>query len=145
MTSRLSSLIGFCLAAVPFVSIACAAKAATISTNVTVCGRSIELPQVLPPAGSGPVVLMAVPCISPFSDRAASIPQAYRRYVELQPSRPLDGVWIPFDDSAKRMMEADYRRLWDSGRISDLGIEVLDYQFSNGVVGKFVTYKLQER
>lgn len=40
-------------------------------------------------------------------------------------------------------MQSDFRRLWESGRLRDLSINVTDYTFPNGVVGKFVTYAIQ--
>jgi hypothetical protein len=139
----------FLLGAVGFVvslaSGACAAKAAAIGTRVTICGSSITVPQIQPPVGSGAVVLMAVPCFESQAGRAASIPQALQRYVELKPSRPSDGVWVPYDANAMKTMEADYRRLWDTGLLTDLSIEITDHTFPNGVVGKFVTYTTHER
>jgi hypothetical protein len=122
---------------------ACATKAAPL-TSVTICGSSVTILDVAPPVGSDPVVLMAAPCLMQ-SDGTPMIPQAYRRYVELSASSPRDGVWVPYDDKAKQTMEADYRRLWDTGRLSDLTFGVTDYAFSNGVIGKFVTYTIKER
>lgn len=87
---------------------------------------------------------MAVPCLeSPGGGQV--IPDRYRQYVELQASQPARGVWALYDDKAKAAMQADYRRLWETGLLHDLKIRVTDYQFPNGVVGKFVTYTLQER
>jgi hypothetical protein len=143
MLFRLGSLIGLGF----FVSLtsgACAATAAAIGTRVTICGSSVTVAQVQPPAGSGPVVLMAVPCFESPSG-GASIPRAYQRYVELKPSRPLDGVWVPYDDNARKTMQDDYRRLWATGKLDDLSINVTDYTFSNSVIGKFVTYTVHER
>ncbi|MGH9221368.1 MAG: hypothetical protein ACRD1W_18830 [Vicinamibacterales bacterium] len=99
---------------------------------------------VSPPSGSGPVVLMAAPCLVQ-DDGTPVIPQAYRRYIELQTSRPLDGIWVPYDENTMKAMQADYRRLWDTGRLSDLTFTITDYTFPNGVVGKFVTYTIKEQ
>jgi|SRR2546422_9013360 hypothetical protein len=143
MLVRLRALIGLGFV-VSLASGACAAKAAAIGTRVTICGSSITVPQVEPPPGSGPVVLMAVPCFESRTGGAASIPRDYQRYVELKPSRPLDGVWVPYDDNAQKAMEADYRRLWGTGKLDDLSITITDYTFANGVIGKFVTYTVHE-
>lgn len=143
MPSKSPALIALCLLA-GLMSSACAVKAATIGTSVIVCGTSMVLPNVLPPDDSGTVVLMAVPCFETNGTRA-SIPEAYRRYIHLQPSRPLAGVWVPYDENAQKTIEADYRRLWDTGRLSDLSISVTDYLFQNGVVGKFVTFTIREQ
>jgi hypothetical protein len=121
----------------------CAAKAAP-SINVTVCGSSVAIPDVLPPPGSGPVVLMAAPCLIQ-DDGTPVIPPAYRRHIELQVSRPLDGVWVPYDASTLKSMQDDYRRLWNTGRLSDLTFSTTDHTFPNGVIGKLITYTLKER
>ena len=139
---RLTSLLSLgCLLLVG--SSACATKAASLAT-VTICGSAVAILEVSPPANSGPVVLMAAPCLL-RDDGTPMIPQTYRRYIQLQASRPLDGVWVPYDERASETMEADYRRLWDTGRLSDLTFSVTDYTFPNGVVGKFVTYTITER
>ena len=141
MPGRFSFSIGVGFVALLAVS-GCSARAAAPVT--TVCGSSTTLPRALPPEGSGPVVLMAVPCLeSPGGGER--IPDKYRRYVELESSQPARGVWVPYDDQAKAMMQADYRRLWETGLLHDLAIRVTDYHFPNGVVGKFVAYTLQER
>ena len=144
MRFRLAYLIGLGFV-VLFTGSACATKAAAVGTRVTICGESIALPEVLPPPGSGPIVLMAVPCAVSLASGEVSIPQAYRRYVELQPSRPADGVWVLYDAAAMKTIEADFRRLFDTGKLDDLTIEITDYEFSNGVIGKFVTYTVHER
>jgi hypothetical protein len=136
--------IGFGFAVLSLVS-GCAAKATVIATNVVVCGEMIPLPDVLPPAGSGPVLLMALPCAVSLASGEESIPQDYRRYIELQPSRPADDVWVSWDADATQTMQDDFRRLWDTGQLGDLTIEVTDYPFPNGVIGKFVTFRMQER
>jgi hypothetical protein len=121
----------------------CAAKAAP-GVNVMVCGSSVAIPDVLPPAGSGPVVLMAAPCLIQ-DDGTPVMPPAYRRHIELQASRPLDGVWVPYDADTMNTMQADYKRLWDTGLLGDLRFSVTDYSFPNGVIGKLIIYTLKER
>ena len=44
-----------------------------------------------------------------------------------------------------KTMEAGFRRLWDTGRLSDVTFVVTDHPFSNGVIGKFVMYIITER
>ena len=128
---------------VSLVAIGCAARAASFTT-VMVCGSAVAVPDVLPPSGSGPVLLMAAPCLTQ-EDGTQIIPQAYQRYIELEASRPLDGVWVSYDENTLKMIEADYRRLWGTGRLSDLTFAVSEHVFPNGVVGKVVTYSLKER
>ena len=87
---------------------------------------------------------MAVPCLVLPSGNEA-IPPDYQRYVQLQPSQPARDLWVPYDDAAKVTMQGDYRRLWQTGLLSDLTMRVTNYDFPNGVVGKLVTYVIQER
>src|SRR3954465_2444164 len=39
----------------------------------------------------------------------------------------------------------DFKRLWATNFLDDLSIDVADYHFSNGVIGKIVTYNMEER
>jgi outer membrane protein insertion porin family len=65
--------------------------------------------------------------------------------MELRPSQPSQNIWVPFDEAAEETMRGDFRRLWATGFLSDLSIEATDYTFSNGVIGKLVTYTMEER
>lgn len=123
--------------------IGCAAKAAK-PTTVLVCGAPITVSPHVPPVDIGPVVLMATPCLQPPAGGVPSIPAAYRRHIQLQASRPSEGFWVPYDEAAQHVVQADYRRLWETGRLRDLRISVTGHLFSNGVVGKFVTYTIEE-
>ena len=51
----------------------------------------------------------------------------------------------PYDEKAEQTMREDFLRLWGTNFLEDLRIEVTDYTFSNGVVGKLVTYHMEER
>ena len=42
-------------------------------------------------------------------------------------------------------MLGDFKRLWATNFLDDLSIEVTDYTFPNGAVGKIVTYHMEER
>ena len=74
----------------------------------------------------------------------ASPRASYMRSIELQPDRPSDGVWVRIDKGAERVILADFQRLWTNHVLADLSVEVLDYKFSNGVVGKLVAYHITE-
>ena len=39
----------------------------------------------------------------------------------------------------------DFKRLWATGFLDDLSVEATDYTFSNGVVGKLIVYRMEER
>jgi len=43
------------------------------------------------------------------------------------------------------MILEDFQRLWTHFALADLSIDIRDFQFSNGVIGKVVTYDITER
>ena len=44
-----------------------------------------------------------------------------------------------------RAIFEDYQRLWNNNALADLSIDIRDFAFSNGVIGKLVTYDITER
>ena len=102
-------------------------------------------PAQLPPAGSGPLVYVLGLCFSAQGNQSAVEPETYLYYLRLRPSRPSQREWVAFDDSTRETIKEDFRRLWATGFLDDLKIEATDYTFANGVVGKIVTYHLEER
>jgi outer membrane protein insertion porin family len=52
---------------------------------------------------------------------------------------------VPFDDAARDQLLEDFRALWGTGFLEDLTIEAVDYVFANGVVGKVITFDMEER
>ena len=102
-------------------------------------------PAQLPPAGSGPLVYVLGLCFSTQGNQSAVEPETYLYYLRLRPSRPSQREWVAFDDSTRETIKEDFRRLWATGFLDDLKIEATDYTFANGVVGKIVTYHLEER
>ena len=111
----------------------------------TICGLPIPQPARLPPAGSGPVVYLVVPCFQKQGGFSVIDPQTYLYYIQLHGSRPSENVWIPWDDKAEQTAVADFKRLWATNFLDDLSVDIRDYRFSNGVVGKLVIYDMEER
>ena len=111
----------------------------------TLCGQPVPAPAQLPPAGSGPLVYVLGLCFSAQGNQSAVEPETYLYYLRLRPSRPSQREWVAFDDSTRETIKEDFRRLWATGFLDDLKIEATDYTFANGVVGKIVTYHLEER
>ncbi|MBI3046671.1 MAG: outer membrane protein assembly factor BamA [Acidobacteria bacterium] len=111
----------------------------------TICGVPVGPPATLPPADSGPVVYLLAPCFSAQGNVSTVEPQTYLYYIQLRPSQPSQNVWIPYDEKAEQTMLDDFKRLWATNFLTDLSIEVTDYFFSNGVVGKLVAYHMEER
>jgi outer membrane protein insertion porin family len=115
------------------------------STTPTVCGQPVPPPAKLPPDGSGPIVYFLGLCFSMQGNVSGVEPDTYMYHVQLRPSRPSQDEWIPFDEQAEQTILADFRRLWATNFLDDLKVEATDYRFANGVIGKMVTYHLEER
>ena len=111
----------------------------------TLCGQAVPAPAALPPAGSGPLVYVLGLCFSTQGNQSAVEPETYLYYLRLRPSRPSQREWVPYDESTVQTIKEDFRRLWATGFLDDLKIEATDYAFENGVVGKIVTYHIEER
>ncbi len=119
--------------------------AATFGPPATICGQTLAAPVRQPPAGSGPVVYLIAPCWEAQGNQTVIEPATYLYYIQLKTSQPSQGVWIPYDEATERTMLEDFHRLWNTNFLDDLSIDVRDYTFANGVVGKLVTYNMEER
>jgi len=111
----------------------------------TLCGQTVPAPSQLPPTGSGPVVYFMGICFSAQGNVSSVAAETYLFYIQLRPSRPSQSEWVPFDDAARAVVRDDFKRLWATGFLDDLSVEDTDYYFANGVVGKLITYHLEER
>jgi outer membrane protein insertion porin family len=119
--------------------------ALTPGATVTVCGQQVGLPTRLPPANSQPVVWLIAPCWESQGGTSLIEPQTYLYYIQLKPSSPAKDEWTPYDDAAEKTILEDFKRLWGTNFLDNLWIDVRDYTFPNGVVGKVVTYNMEER
>ena len=75
-------------------------------------------------------------------------PETYLFYVKFDDliSRPREGIWSPWNEQARNVAMADFKSLMqDTAFLDDLRIEVNDYTFPNGAVGKIVSYIGEER
>lgn len=111
----------------------------------TLCGQPVPPPARLPPAGSEPIVYVLGLCFSAQDNVSAIEPETYLFNVHLRPSRPSRDEWAPYDEDARETILGDFKRLWATGFLDDLSIEAADYMFPNGVIGKLITYHLEER
>ena len=119
--------------------------AAVNSNPSTVCGAPIPQPAALPPANSGPVVYLIVPCFAKQGGSPVVEPETYLYYIQLRPSLPSQNMWVPWDDAHEQIAKDDFKRLWGTNFLDNLSVETSDYVFSNGVVGKIVLYDMEER
>jgi outer membrane protein insertion porin family len=112
--------------------------------TATVCGQQAR-PAAQPPAGSGPVVLFIAPCFEAQGNASVIEAATYLYYIQLKFSAPSRGVWVPYDDTSEKTILEDFHRLWNTNFLDNLWIETADYKFPNGVIGKIVTYNMEER
>jgi outer membrane protein insertion porin family len=121
------------------------AQAPAPTSGASFCGTAVAPPAQLPPANSGPVVWVMGPCFMAQGNVSTVEPQTYLYYMQLRPSQPSQNIWIPYNEQAEQTIREDFHRLWNTNFLEDLRIEVTDYTFANGVVGKLVAYHLEER
>jgi outer membrane protein insertion porin family len=109
------------------------------------CGQQTAAPRAEPPAGSPPIVLALGPCFEAQGGTSVIEPQTYLYYIQVKQSRPSEGVWIPYEASTEKIIQEDFHRLWNTNFLDNLFVEVTDYNFPNGTVGKIVSYNMEER
>jgi hypothetical protein len=114
--------------------------------NRSLCGGApIFKPPTLPSSSSGSVVFLIAICFEPAGYQSPFPPEKYLHEIHLRASRPSQGEWTPYDENAERAIFEDYRRLWDNNSLAGLSIDIRDYRFANGVIGKIVSYHITER
>ncbi|MCY4076946.1 MAG: hypothetical protein OXH04_16120, partial [Acidobacteria bacterium] len=110
--------------------------------------RPAAAPQpILPPQGSPPL-LRNLELRFPAQGNVASVEyDTYLYYMELpgHVSLPSQGRWTPYTEEIERVVLDDFTRLWDTGFLDDLWIEVVDEPWPNGVIGKRVIFNMEER
>jgi hypothetical protein len=111
----------------------------------TICGIAVPMPRVLPPPGIGPIVYYLAPCFEGQGRPSQVETATYLEDIHLRPSWPDRGLWVPYDAAAERVILEDFERLWSNHVLDDLSVDIRDYRFSNGTIGKLVTYNIKER
>ncbi|MGE0041561.1 MAG: outer membrane protein assembly factor BamA [Vicinamibacterales bacterium] len=101
-------------------------------------------PTRLPPPGSPPLVRFIELRFQPVNESLIE-PQTYLYYIQTQPSRSLDGVWVPYNEATEQSLLEDFRRLWATNFLDNLWIEVEDAPYENGVMGKRIIFNMEER
>jgi outer membrane protein insertion porin family len=113
--------------------------------TVTRCGTALLPPATTPPAGS--TFLWQVELCFNRQGGASSVEsETYMYWVKLRGSQPSQNIWVPWDEKAEQMALADFQTLMrNTNFLEDMRIEVDDFTFPNGAVGKIVTYDMEER
>ncbi len=95
-----------------------------------------------PPPESPPLVRYIEIAFPTQGNVSVIEPQTYQYYIQTQPSRSSDGVWVPYNEQS--VLE-DFKRLWATNFLDNLWIEVKDAPYDNGVIGKHIVYNMEER
>ena len=127
-----------------------AVAAATVNdteTTTTICGQPVPAPVNLPPADSPPVLYQVAPCFLAQGNVSLVDYQTYLYYMQIKDKISLSSQnnWVPFNDEIEQVIRSDFKSLWATNFLDNLSIETSDYRFSNGVIGKLVTYNMEER
>jgi outer membrane protein insertion porin family len=115
---------------------------------VTACGDKVARPAALPPAGSPPFFWIFQMCFPTQGNSPNLEVETYQYYIKLPQriSTPSQNIFRPWNEEAEEVALQDFRTLmFDTSFLDDMTIEVTDHVFENGVVGKMVAYKMEER
>ena len=106
-----------------------------------------QAPAAQPPDGSPPVVKLVELNFESQGGAASVDLDTYMYYMEMMNhlSAPSQGRWVPYTEDIEQILVEDFRRLWDTGFLDDLSIDVVDQPYPNGVVGKYITFRFEER
>jgi outer membrane protein insertion porin family len=121
-----------------------AAPAPAALPPANVCGQQIA-PRAQPAPNSPPVVLFIAPCFEAQGNQSVIEPQTYLYYIQQKFSAPSQNQWVTYDESSEKTIQDDFHRLWNTNFLDNLWVDVSDYKFPNGTIGKIVTYNMEER
>jgi outer membrane protein insertion porin family len=112
------------------------------------CGNPLPAPSVTPPAGTTFIWTFDF-CFPTQGEQGPNIESEtylfYIRFTSLV-SQPKEGIWNPWTEQAREVAVNDFKRLMNETTfLDDLRIEVTDFTFPNGAVGRSVSYIMEER
>src|SRR5262245_66677600 len=97
--------------------------AAVNNNPSTVCGAPIPQPAALPPANSGPVVYLIVPCCAKQAGSPVLEPETYLYYIQLRPRLPSKNMWVPWDDAHAQVAKHVFKRVPSPDLLDDVSVE----------------------
>ena len=109
-------------------------------------GEQFQVPQLPPP--DSPTLFTTLELRFPTQGNVASVEgQTYLYYMEIDDyiSLPSQGRWTPYDETIEQVLLEDFERLWDTGFLTDLTIEIIDDPYANGVQGRRALFLMEER
>ena len=104
--------------------------------------------QALLPPDDSPALLRTVQLAFPTQGNVPNVePETYLFNMEVTEylSRPSQDKWMPYTEETEEVIREDFLKLWDTGFLDDLWIEIVDQPWENGVIGKRVIFNLEER
>ena len=104
-------------------------------------------PPPLPPPDS-PTLFTTLEIRAPTQGNVLSVEgNTYLYYMEIDEyiSLPSQGRWTPYDETIEQVLLGDFERLWNTGFLTDLTIEIVDDPYPNGVQGRRAVFLLEER
>ena len=141
--------MGACISAAVFVWMAQSSAVAGESPGAPGAAEQAGQGQAtpLPPEGSPPLLRNIEFNFDAQGGTAGVEMATYFYYMEItnHVSSPSEGRWVPYTEATEQILLEDFRRLWDTGFLDDLSIEVVDEPYSNGVMGKRVIFRFEER
>ena len=148
MNMRTREFLGVCLGALAvFVVPDVAGEPLPNAPAVATAAEGGQPQTVQPPDGSPPVVKTIELNFDSQGGTASVDGETYLYYMESKNhlSAPSQGSWVPYTPAFEQILVEDHRRLWDTGFLDDLSIDVVDEPYDNGVIGKHVTFRFEER
>ena len=104
-------------------------------------------PAPLPPPDS-PTLFTTIQILAPTQGNVLSVEgETYLYYMEIDDyvSQPSQGRWTPYDETIEQVLLGDFQRLWGTGFLTDLTIEIVDDPYPNGVQGRRAIFVMEER
>lgn len=114
----------------------------------SIFGGAPEPPRPSLPPPDSPTLLRNISIQFPTQGNVGGVDyNTYLYYMEVRNhvSLPSQQKWAPYTDETVEMVLDDYQRLWDTGFLNDLWVEVIDTPYPNGVPAKTVIFNLEER
>ena len=114
----------------------------------SIFGGAPEPPRPSLPPPDSPTLLRNIAIQFPTQGNVAGVDyNTYLYYMQIKDevSLPSQQKWTPYTDETVELILDDYQRLWDTGFLNDLWVEVIDTPYDNGVPAKTVIFNMEER
>ena len=145
---RMSKFLRVCLGVLAaFVAQLTVGELSAMAAAAAAAEESGQAPAAQPPEDSPPLVRTLELNFDSQGGVAGVDLETYLYHMEIKNhvSAPSQGRWVPYTDAIEQILVEDFRRMWDTGFLDDLLIDVIDQPYDNGVVGKHITFRFEER